>query len=188
MPRVVGILVCLVAVAVAAAGCGFRPLYLADNSGRSVIDDLGQIEIAPIADRRGQMLRNELVERLNPAGPPAQPAYLLQTNLRERIRELASRIDDSATRANLILTANFRLIDRTTNSALLSGEIESSVNYSISISDLATLAAERDARKRGARDIAERMSLQIGAFLTAPSDEAARRSPAVGAGIVAAHR
>jgi len=154
------------------AACGFRPLYLADTGSGPVDDEMAQIEVQRIADRRGQMLRNELVDRLNPHGSPAAPKYFLQASVDEQIRELASRIDDSSTRANLILTASFSLREQGAEQPLMNGRVQSTNNYSISQSDIATLAAERNARERGARDIAERMTLQIAAFLQASSDPA----------------
>ncbi|MCZ6604997.1 MAG: LPS assembly lipoprotein LptE [Alphaproteobacteria bacterium] len=157
--------------AIGLAACGFRPLYLEQTSRGSytVPDALASIDIEPIADRRGQMLRNNLLDRMTPRGQPGSPRYVLRTNLSESIRQLAVRRDDSSTRANLILTASFRLYEVGQDEPILTGSVRSSNNHSISISDIATLAAERSARERGTRDIANRMTLQIGAFLQARS-------------------
>lgn len=148
------------------AGCGFRPLYLPEN-GFETGDELAHVEIARIANRRGQILRNYLLDRMTPGGPPAAPRYFLSVRLNERIARLAVRRDDSSTRANLTLTANFELRDDGAEGVILSGRVLSTNSHSISISELATLAAKESARDRGARDIADRLTLRVGMFLSA---------------------
>src|SRR3954452_14938620 len=75
------------------AGCGFRPLY---GSGAIVRDrgepgtvSLSDVQIEPIPNRRGQELRNRLIDRFYGDGRPASPTYALAvTNLRTSITKL----------------------------------------------------------------------------------------------------
>lgn len=143
--------------------CGFRPLYL-ETRNFSVIEELALTKIQPIADRRGQIVRNALIDRMNPRGEPVHPKYHLATSIRESIDELAVRRDDASTRANLILDARFQLYQDGIEQPILEGRVKSVNSHSISVAEVATLGAEKSARQRGARDIAERMVLQIGAF------------------------
>ena len=143
--------------------CGFRPLYL-ETRNFSVIEELALTRIQAIPDRRGQIVRNALIDRMNPRGEPAHPKYRLATSINESIHELAVRRDDSSTRANLILVARFQLYQEGIDQPILEGRVQSVNSHSISVAEVATLGAEKSARERGARDIAERMVLQIGAF------------------------
>ena len=53
----------------ALAACGFQPLYGQRSvSGGSISQEFSTIRIMPIAERTGQMLYNELRDRLNPRG------------------------------------------------------------------------------------------------------------------------
>ena len=153
----------LLLLAVAAAGCGFRPLY-AERDGAQA--GLAAIGVAPIEHRTGQRLRNLLLERLNPAGAPARPRYALGIRLAERKQNLAIRKDATATRANLVLTATYRLERRADGETLLRGAARSTNSYNIVDDPFATLAAERDARIRAVRELAEELKLRLALFLS----------------------
>lgn len=144
----------LIAGLLSLAGCGFEPLYGEKDQGRATEALLAQIAVSPIADRLGQLVRTELVNRLNPRPAPAAQ-FSVSVDLSESSQGLAVRRDASATRANLIINAHFTLKAISGGDTLLKGEIQSVNSYDILTSDFATLAAEKDARHRGARDIAD---------------------------------
>jgi LPS-assembly lipoprotein len=149
-------------VAIIMAGCGFESLY-GESSTQDVDGDLAAIEITLIADRIGQQLHNTLRDGLNPRGKPVRPLYTLQVELDESIEELAIRKDETATRANLSLRANFDLLATSDGAVLVSGSSLSTTSYNILSSEFATLSALADARRRGVRalgnDIKTRLSL-----------------------------
>ena len=144
-------------------GCGFQPLY-GDRPGATAIQNLAAINIAIIRDRTGQLLRNELLDRMNPKALNVAPQYSLSVDLTESRQNLAVRRDDTATLANLILSANYTLTANT-GDELLTGTVRSFNSYNISSSDFATLAAETDARARAARDLADGITIRISVFL-----------------------
>lgn len=160
------VIVFAAALAVGIPGCGFRPLHGHDAGGAP--EQLAAIRIALINDRVGQRLRNLLLDRLTPLGPPAQPGYLLSVDLRESLRNIAIRKDETATRANLTLTARFHL-RRVGRSNSFRGTAVSTNSYNILDSDFATLSAETDARGRALRDLAEEIRTRIAAALTNPA-------------------
>ena len=139
--------------ALAVAGCGFKPLY--EGGKRSQISgQLASVRIAPIADRLGQQLRNELLDRINPFGRPGDPRYALNIKIRESRQELAVRKTELATRANLYIAADFSLsANRGATKSLFSGKSRATVSYNILAADFATMMAERDARRRAVREI-----------------------------------
>lgn len=145
--------------------CGFEPLYGDQDQGAATEDLLSRVSVPPIADRLGQLVRIELTNRLAQR-PAPEPLYVVEVKLTESEQGLAVRRDASATRANLIITAEFTLKAIGTEGSLMSGSIRSSNGYDILISDFATLAAETDARRRGARDIADAIVDRLAVYLS----------------------
>lgn len=151
--------------AIVLAGCGFKPLY-AERQGASVTDELALVRIDLIPDRTGQLLHNELLDRVNARGRPTEPRFRLVVSLSEATENLAIRKDDTATRANLILSADFFLADFESSETLLAGTLRSVNSYDISSFEFATVSAEADARRRGARDLAEEITARLALFLS----------------------
>ena len=148
------------------AACDFQPLY--GRGGEGNVDTsarLAAVGIDFIADRPGQLLRNELLDRITPRGAPADPRYRLTVTLSESRQNLAVRRDATATRARLTLSAAFRLLDTNNGLELLSGSTRSINSYNISSSDFGTISAEADARRRGAQDLAEDITARVAIFL-----------------------
>jgi LPS-assembly lipoprotein len=160
-------LLCLV-LALALAGCGYRPLYGergADNA--SVVDELALVRIESIPDRIGQQMYNMLRERLNPDGKPADPKYVLSVTLQERRDRLFLEKDETATRANLTLRANFALRRISDGEIVAAGLSRAVSSYDILGAgfEFASVVSEEDARVRGARalsdDIKTRLALAL---------------------------
>lgn len=151
------------------AACGFVPLQGRQQSGAGATLALSQIMISPISERLGQMLRIELANRLTPQGPPRAPVYVLDVKITESKQNLAVRKDATATRANLIITANFLLVDKQDGKNLLDGRVRSINSYNILGAHFATLSAESDARRRASRDLATEIQSRLGIFFSRPT-------------------
>ncbi len=151
----------------AVSGCGFRPLYGTTATSTGTTNErLATVSVGLIPDRTGQLVRNELLERVNVRGTPAKPEFVLDVAVAESIQNLAIQRDEVATRANLILRASFRLVDNATGQSVFNGSVQSVASYNISDSqDFATLSAETDARRRGARDLADEITARVAIFL-----------------------
>ncbi len=149
------------------SGCGFRPLYGPTSASPARTSErLGAVSIARIPDRTGQLVRNALLDRINVGGQPAKPEFVLNVSVIESIQNLAIQKDETATRANLILQANFRLAKSATGESVFDGSVQSVSSYNISTSqDFATLSAETNARRRGARDLADEITARVAIFL-----------------------
>lgn len=148
----------------ALAACGFQPLYGdSDRSSTRSEENLAQISVGIIADRTGQMLRNELGSRLDPnnIAPPAQ--YDLSVKLNESIGRVAVRRDASATRANLTVTATYQLVSRATGEPVYSGTVRSVNSYDIlgTENQFGTETAREEARRRAARDLSEQIAIRL---------------------------
>jgi len=157
-------------VALAVAGCGFQPI----NEQRSAASSeaLATIDIELIADRTGQMLRNELLQQLQPRGARTPLRFSLSVAISESVRNLGIRKDDSATRANLILFTRFSVTSRSDGKKVFSGWIRSVNSYNILSSDFATLSAREDARRRGVLQLATRIKERLSVWLVQTGDAA----------------
>lgn len=166
--RTLGIL--LVAAPVAASGCGFRPLYGKRESGASAGHELWQTAIKvvrasdPKYDRLGQILHNDLLDRINPAGRPADPHYTLAVNISVFREETGIQITEQATRARLTVNANYTLSDNRTRKLLTNGSERSVNSFNILDSQFAALNAERDAGARAVREIADSIKARLALY------------------------
>lgn len=150
-------------LAAGAGGCGFQPLY-GQRSVGDVDDVLARVEIQTISDRVGQQVHNYLLDRLNRKGRPSEPAYLLEITLKTETVELGIERDETATRAKLVLTANFTLSDIETRDVLFKRSARSANSYNIVESALATRSAELDALDRAAREVSDEIRLLLSLY------------------------
>jgi LPS-assembly lipoprotein len=148
------------------SACGFKPLYGTKGS-ENITADFFDIRVAPIKGRIGQMLSNELKYLLNPLHEPYKPKNRLIIDTVQSIRSLAVKKTALATRSNLKLRSQYRLIDTSSLKLLSSGSNEITVSFNIYSSNYATLTAEKDAKKRAVKELAQDIRLQLGAFFTA---------------------
>lgn len=147
--------------------CGFRPLY--SQAGGANSKALSFVEIAPINDRSGQKLRNFLLERMAPGANSRGSRYTLAIELRESKSNINIRKDESATRANLSITAGFVLTHTAGKNGVFKGSVLSTNSYNVLVSDFATLSAENDARNRALRSLAEEIRLRVATALRNPA-------------------
>jgi LPS-assembly lipoprotein len=154
----------LLALPLLLSGCGFHPLYGTPENGVGPADRLATVQIAPLPDRIGQQLHNLLRDRLNPGGQPRHADFELRIVLTETRQELSIRKDETATRANLLVAAQFMLHEIATNQVVLRGNAQSTNSYNILTSQFATTSSELNARKRGLREISEDIRTRLGIY------------------------
>lgn len=146
------------------SACGFRPLYGGAEDPAAAGPQLQGIVVSPIADRVGQQLRNALLDRLTPAGKPAEPLYRLDVTLTEFTEFLAITRADEATRTRLIITATYVLHDWTSNAVVHSSQARAVSAYNVLRADFGNVIAERDARTRLAQQLAEHIRTELAAW------------------------
>lgn len=152
--------VCLVVIL---AGCGFKPIY-GGKSGGALTSDLNTINITPIKDRVGQILRNDLEGKLDPRGSGRKKFFDLRIDLTESKQELAVKKSEIATRANLQLVAKYILVNNKSGKSVTSGSSRSTVGYNILTQNYATLIAEKDARQRAAKELSTDITNRLAAY------------------------
>ena len=146
-----------------ATGCGFQPLY-GERGGGGPGDELAVIEIGLIPDRVGQELRNVLLDRLSPDGVPKRARYLLEVRLTVSKERRGIRKDETATRANLRISAGFVLRRAADGAVLFRGVSQATTSFNIVTSEFATLSAEAAAQRRGVRVLGEDIQARLAAY------------------------
>jgi LPS-assembly lipoprotein len=149
--------VAIAALCVALAGCGFTPLY----GGGKLAPQLSSIYVEEIPERNGFELRTRLIEALNTDGVMAGKRYRLKVSLSESSQGIALQNDATITRYNNRMEAKYVLTDA--GGTVVTQGVQSELSsYNVVQSPYATLAAEQDAGKRAAQDMAERIRLELG--------------------------
>lgn len=147
------------------ASCGFEPLYARKDNG-SVVDDLAQVRIDLIPDRSGQILRNYLLDDLNPRGQAAAPNYYLTVRISEPRQEIGLQRNDTVTRYSYGVSAQFSLRDARGGS-VYSGSSASGTSFEISDSEFSTIASQLSARDRLMQQISGDIREQLAVYFNA---------------------
>ena len=151
------------------SGCGYRPLYGQAATNPGVKANLSAIDISQIPDRIGQKMHIELERRLHPRGQMAASSHNLKITLSQSSQNVTVAKDTSATRANLRLAANYKLIRLSDSREVFSGSLFSVVSHNILKSDYATLVAKNDARDRAVVDMGEQLERRMAIYFTNPT-------------------
>ncbi len=157
----------------AVTACGFSPLYVQkehDNKwyfngkfNTSISDEIRKVKVMPIADRFGQVLRNNLLDSLTPTGVPKNPKYRLYVSLASKsVYQQALREDISATREMAIYKVDYYMTEG--DRQLFKSNSIAYVSYDILNNPYSTTMAEKKASKDAARIIADDISLRVGAY------------------------
>ena len=141
-------------------GCGYQPLYGANSPAAQ---QLPLVQINNIPDRLGQQLRNRLIDRFYSDGRPASPEYTLDVSLVPSVYKLGIALDDSATRAELNLAANYTLRNMQ-GAAVFTGSTTAVTNFNILRSQYATLIGEQDAYDHSVAQVSEDITRRVSLF------------------------
>lgn len=149
------------AVALTLAGlslsaCGFQPMYHQAGGAQAAI---GPVEVRTVEGRAGHVLKTELDRILAAENAAGGTPMLLDITLREQVRRLGLRLDESSSRAELRLTANYVLYPE--RGQPLRGSIYSAVNYDVPLAAFGEIAAQDDARERAAETLATRFRSEL---------------------------
>ncbi|EWY41333.1 hypothetical protein N825_27740 [Skermanella stibiiresistens SB22] len=151
-----GTLLCLMLL----PACGYQPLH---GASAPAAHELTLVQVNNIPNRLGQQLRNSLIDRFYRDGRPAAPEYTLDIGLSPSIAKLGIALDDSATRAELTVLANYTLRNAQ-GAAVLSGTTTSVSNFNILLSQYATLIGEQDAYDRSVSQISEDITRRLSLY------------------------
>lgn len=145
----------------ALAGCGLHPLYSGGSSG-AVASSLSAIQVAPIPEQSGWLVRTALVDRLG--GEARDPNYRLEVELDDDLTGFGIRGDSAVTRERRSLRARYRLVDLKTGEVMLDATAGSDVGIDVVSSEYATVAAEQSALERLSTVIADQMVARLALY------------------------
>jgi LPS-assembly lipoprotein len=145
--------------------CGFQPLYGEREHGGDTQAALADVRVAPIPDRLGQVIRNHLLDILTPRGTPTEARYRLTVRLRKAKEGLAFEQDESVTRFDVTIAADYELAEIASGETVAKGTARSIASYNVVRSDFANTAAERDAELRLARELSDEIALRLAVAL-----------------------
>ena len=152
----------LMVVALALAGCGFRPLYGTMGANPAGQRIFASIYVEPIAHERvGYELRNQLIDLLRGPNRAQNATYRLQVAVTETREGVALQNDATITRYDLAFTAKYKLLDATLNT-VTQGEETTLESFDVAQSPYASLTGQKEAEKRAVQDIAEHIQIDLG--------------------------
>ena len=168
-----------VAVVLGSSGCGFRPMYgERPEAATPVSADLAAIDVAPIPDRSGQLLRNRLERLLDPAAAADVPhRYTLAVQLKEKVDTFAVERSGFATRATVESTASYSLQEDAPGNRVLTGTTRAISGYNLLDNDFSTVVGADDARSRAIDQIAYQIRNRLAVYFTNPQAFPAMTTP-----------
>lgn len=142
-------------------GCVFIPLYYKSTAVPSNFD------VAPIADRRGQILRNLLREKLRFIPPNSASCYYVTTKLSTSQESAGYNTDLTTTITRVHLKAEVSLSDDMAK-VIDNFNVEVADFYINAISTYATTKAEEDVERRLLNTLADGIVKKISVALKVP--------------------
>ena len=144
----------------ALAGCGFTPLYATTG----VTSGLAGVDVITPEGRTGHLLSEDLQDDL--AVDHDRPAkYRLALAVDETRYARGLSTEQLATWYELSVRVSYSLIDIPTGKTLTAGVTPVSVSYDAANDPYAGIVAQQDGQKRAAAEAAQRIRLQIAAYL-----------------------
>lgn len=142
--------------------CGLHPLY-GGESGSDVSGLLGSIEVGPIPDRPGWLVRTALVDRLAESGT-STPRYRLDVRLDDNITSYGLRANRAATQERRSLRARYQLVDLSNGAVVLDATAGSDASINVVSSEYATVAAEQTALENLSGIVADQIVARLAVF------------------------
>lgn len=149
----------------ALSACGLTPVYGPNGGGEKLF---GKIRPRDPQDYQEFAFNRRLAERI---GPEGEASYDLDYRISIGVVPQAITTDEITTRYSLNGTVDFTLKESSGGATLTSGRVSSFTSYSTTGTTIATLSAERDARERLARMLADHVVTRLlaaSASLSAP--------------------
>ncbi|HEX9170386.1 MAG TPA: hypothetical protein VF886_15920 [Roseiarcus sp.] len=156
--------VAALAVATGLAGC-FQPLY-SESAHPGLVEDVRAIEVAPIKDRIGHYLADDLTSELNGTGQTPPPKYRLTVKVSTGTSTpTVNSLINVATSATVTGEAEYTLNKVDGGAEVVKGKAVAAAAYDRSQQRYNDLRAERDAEIRLARTLSSEISMRVASGL-----------------------
>jgi len=170
--KFMGIILLTFGLTLGLSGCGFKPMYGQFSDGKGDLRDvMANIRVASILEdgrpsRIGQVIRNNLLDRLTPFGETKSANYLLSVTFLIEEQGYGIRSDESVTLQNVKLVAAYKLEEVGTSKVVLESAARALVTYDLVQSDYSNMIARNASLKRLSEDVANQVATRIGAYFS----------------------
>ena len=147
----------LLALLLLPAACNLAPVYSGGSAGAAQ-SLLGAVEVSDIPDKKGFLVRDRLVRRLD---QQEAARYRLDVVLDDRIEGFGVRGDNTIIRERRTMRARYRLVDLATEKVVLDTTASADAGIDVVSSEYAVVAAEETALGRLADDIADQIVARL---------------------------
>jgi LPS-assembly lipoprotein len=155
----------ILSLALCTAGCSFHPLFARGPSNAAGQQVFKSIYVDPVdAERAGYELRNSLIDLLEGADRPENALYRLRVSVKQTVEGTDVQANGYITRYSYTMIANYALSNIHTGAEVTQGTETTVSAYDVVASPYATLVAQQDAQRLGARDIADRIRVDLGVY------------------------
>jgi LPS-assembly lipoprotein len=151
-------------LALPVGGC-FQPLY-GEAAHPGLTAEMRAIDVAPIKDRIGHYLGNDLIADVNGTG--SSPAFKYRLTVTTTTSEATPTVSSQmnvANAATVTATAKYSLTPAGGGAELLGGSATAVTVYDRTEQRFSNLRARRDSEIRLAKSLAEEIELRLAAFL-----------------------
>ncbi len=155
-------------------GCNLAPVYSGGSHGVAATT-LSQIAVAPIPDRAGYLVRQQLLDRLNPGDAPR---YRLEITLDDKLTGFGVRTDTTISRERRTLRARYRLVATDTNTVLLDATAGADEGIDVVQSEYAVVAAEQTALERLSVRLADQIVARVALYARQAKGQMPEAAPA----------
>jgi LPS-assembly lipoprotein len=142
------------------SACGLQPMYAGGGDG-AVAQGLAAVAVPPIQGRDGWLVRNALRDRLGNYSDDGDERFRLDVRLDDQLEGLGLLTDDTIGRERRTLRARYQLVDNATGEILLDATAGSDAGIDVVSSEYATIAAEQTALENLAKEVADRIVVQL---------------------------
>jgi len=164
MPRLLQGLVCLLVLALLAA-CGFQPLYGTSGlNSPSVSAKLASVAVPEQTSRVGQLIRNEILAAISPAGTNAAAGYRLDMTPLSNDDTAVEAQNTDVLRRSYRLNVSFDLVESASGKRVYTGKTFSYVAYDRTGAPFANLQARANAEERAAQEVGLDIRTRLAAY------------------------
>lgn len=154
----------LVSLTLILSACGFHPLY-SGRKGDALQQGLSNVEILPISNRNGQLLRNALIDTMHGDRGVSNAAYQLKIELVETQGSLGIQRDATATFAQLAVYATYSLTELRSGRVVMTGLTRTLNTYSLPDAGFGVVVSRDDSTARAMQELSEDISTRVAVFL-----------------------
>ncbi len=138
----------LASLALTLAACGFTPLYAGGPAGN------GQVNVEMIEGRAGHALRKALLQEMAAGLPGLEGPATLTVILDDKLNRLALAPDESATRSDIVVSADYVL---TVSDTAIAGKSAAETSFLVPNAPFSDITAQIDATDRATLVLARRI-------------------------------